>query len=195
MIIKKEIVLAISAVIGAGGLAWFFISRNSAAPVQQVPNTVPEVKPAAQFISDIVDNVVKTTGVAVPRGIRNNNPLNIKWNSVNNWDGQTGKDSGGYATFSDALYGIRAAAKLLKTYRGIGVKTVRAIVTRWTSGDASNIVNNYIAHCAKILNISESAEVSPLQYAALIAAMIKFENGQQPYSVDTIAKGVQMAGV
>lgn len=70
---------------------------------------------------------------AMPRGIRNKNPLNIEYNKANDWEGQTGVEpEGRFARFSAAKYGIRAGAKLISNYMTIHNKqSVIAILERF----------------------------------------------------------------
>ena len=53
------------------------------------------------------------TTTKTARGIRNNNPLNIE--AGENWQGLKGTD-GRFAIFETAEHGIRAAARILRTY-------------------------------------------------------------------------------
>ena len=71
------------------------------------------------------------TNSKIPRGIRNNNPLNIRVG--NKWQGEvdvkTDKD---FEQFIDVKYGIRAAILIL--YRYVfksGLHTIRDILRRW----------------------------------------------------------------
>ena len=50
----------------------------------------------------------------LPRGLRNNNPLNIR-KGAQRWQGQTGND-GAFCIFESMEYGYRAAFRLLHTY-------------------------------------------------------------------------------
>ena len=66
------------------------------------------------------------------RGIRNNNPLNIR-RGASNWVGlkekQTDKE---FCQFVSMSYGFRAAFRLVFNYiRFSGLKTVREIINRW----------------------------------------------------------------
>lgn len=128
-----------------------------------------------------------------PRGIRNNNPLNIKWNSVQVWQGQTGADSEGFLIFDKPENGIRAAARILGTYRSNGVVTVRQIIARWTAGDGQALQDAYVSHVASALNLGEGSEVLPARWADLIRVMIKHENGKQPYPDSVILAGIAAA--
>lgn len=55
---------------------------------------------------------------------------------------------GRFAVFTDMVFGVRAALKILRTYmaeppRGHGIKTVRGIVSRWAP-PSENATDNYI---------------------------------------------------
>ncbi len=78
-----------------------------------------------------------------PRGIRNNNPLNIRHGSQ--WQGlrkrQTDKD---FCQFKDITYGYRAAFRLLFNYYHVyGIKTLRGIILRWAP-PAENASDVYV---------------------------------------------------
>lgn len=165
---------------GAALLGLYYLTRKTSAPGQAVS---PGALPVA--IGGIMD---KLTGA--PRGIRNNNPLNIEYNPRNQWDGQTGTD-GRFATFTDAFYGIRAAARLLKNYGKLyQATTVRAIVARWAPAVENN-VEAYVNSVVKRSGLFPDMHLTPSDYPALIAAMIYHENGQQPYSMALITDATQ----
>lgn len=175
---------------GAALLGLYYLNRKTTAPGQAVS---PGALPVA--IGGIMD---KLTG-APPKGIRNNNPLNIEYNARNQWDGQTGTD-GRFATFSDAFYGIRAAAKLLKNYGKLyQANTVRSIISRWAPANGKapdgtrykNDVEAYVSSVEKRSGLFRDMHLSETDYPALIAAMIHHENGQQPYSMALITDATQ----
>ncbi|HCS65463.1 MAG TPA: hypothetical protein DIW64_16135 [Cellvibrio sp.] len=128
-----------------------------------------------------------------PRGIRNNNPLNIEWNSVNNWVGQTGSD-GRFSIFDKPENGIRAGAKILDSYAKRGINTIQKIIETWAPATENN-VKAYVDHVCRIMGRSPGSVVVKMSgdYVPLIAAMIKHENGKQPYSLATIQAGVSAA--
>lgn len=68
-----------------------------------------------------------------PRGIRNNNPGNIRWGS--DWKGlkKDGKQQDpSFCIFKTPEYGIRALAKLLRNYKQLyGLNTPRKIISRY----------------------------------------------------------------
>ena len=74
----------------------------------------------------------KTT---LPRGIRNNNPLNIRL-SATGWAGQVSKKEQtdkDFVQFQSMYWGLRAACILLfKTYKNkYGLRTIHGLIYRW----------------------------------------------------------------
>lgn len=124
-----------------------------------------------------------------PRGIRNNNPLNIEFNPANQWQGQTGTD-GRFATFSSPYFGIRAAGRLLKNYRDkYGLKTPRAIISRWAPAFENN-VTAYLNSVTKRSGLFPDLLLNQNDYPKLVEAMIHHENGAQPYDMNLITQAV-----
>lgn len=67
-----------------------------------------------------------------PRGIRNNNPLNIR-RSAARWRGLSPRQSDpSFCVFTDMDHGLRAAFLLLHTYTTrYGLTTLRQVIARW----------------------------------------------------------------
>lgn len=132
--------------------------------------------------------------MGIPRGIRNKNPGNIRYHAANDWLGQVGKDDAGYAIFSDAKYGIRAMGKTLDSYQRRGVLTVEDIINTWAPPSENN-TGAYLSHVLQLTGwppgfIPIRAEGD---YPTLVKAIIKHENGLQPYSDDFIAASLAIA--
>jgi hypothetical protein len=122
-----------------------------------------------------------------PRGIRNNNPLNIRENGTK-WNGRIG-DDGAFVQFSNAAFGIRAAARILKNYRDkYGLDTVTGIISRWAP-PIENDTQSYIDSVAQKTDVSANQALHDSDYENLIRAMIYHENGEQPYTVDIVKQG------
>lgn len=134
------------------------------------------------------------------RGIRNNNPGNIDYNKNNNWRGQIGIEEGvakpRFARFDTPENGIRALAKLLLNYQRLHkLNTVREIINRWAP-PVENITSAYVAACARALGVTadEVINLSDRRLLKLLTvAIIKHENGSQPYSDFVIDTGVNEA--
>ncbi|WOT63232.1 structural protein [Pseudomonas aeruginosa] len=131
-----------------------------------------------------------------PRGIRNNNPGNIVWSARNNWQGQlphNPKIEPRFARFDTAHNGIRALAKLLLNYRKVyGLRTVESLIARWAPSNENN-TRAYATAVARAMGVPPQAGLHMDQdtLAALVTAIIRHENGQQPYSAEQIAQAVR----
>lgn len=124
-----------------------------------------------------------------PRGIKNNNPLNIRKSAIS-WQGKTG-DDGTFEVFDTPHNGIRAAARNLKTYANShGLRTPRAIIGRWAPAVENN-VEAYVSSVVKRSGLFADLILEPNDYVKLVEAMIYHENGQQPYDTALIRKAVQ----
>lgn len=133
----------------------------------------------------------------VARGIRNHNPGNIrkgeKWKGLS--EHQT--DSS-FCVFVSPEYGIRALVKVLLTYyKKYQLNTVKKIIGRYAPPN-ENETESYIKSVANQLGVA-SDEVINLSSVAVLAvllrAIIRHENGEQPYSDEQILKGIHLAGV
>ena len=123
------------------------------------------------------------------RGIRNNNPLNIR-HSPSRWKGmkrtQTDK---AFVQFTDITYGYRAAFALLRTYRTkYGCDTIRKIIQRWAPPNENN-TEAYIRHVSEWSGIEADKPIGGQDanaYIAIVAAMSRVENGQEARMEDVI---------
>jgi len=131
-----------------------------------------------------------------PRGIRNNNPGNIRRNSTK-WQGLAAvQNDSAFFQFTAPDYGIRALARLLVNYQDVhGLNTIRGIISRYAPSSENN-TTAYIDAVAAHVGASPDA---PLDVRAvlplLIEAIIQHENGSQPYDVAVINNGIRLAGV
>lgn len=118
---------------------------------------------------------------AVPRGLRNNNPLNIRI-SNNKWKGKVvpSKDSA-FETFESLEYGIRAAFIIIRTYiNKYDLKTVGSIIKRFAP-PVENNVTNYISYVCKVSSLDRYEKLSfenKEQMVKLLHAMSCYEIGQ-----------------
>ena len=130
------------------------------------------------------------------RGIRNNNPGNIRWGSA--WQGLKvdGKEQDkDFCVFIAPEYGIRAMCKILLNYRNLyKINTVAGIIHRWAPPSENNTVS-YINHVSKELGVDadETIDISNKNVMLkLVKAIIKHENGINPYSDEVIKKGMNL---
>lgn len=130
-----------------------------------------------------------------PRGVRNNNPGNLEASSSNPWVGQTGSD-GRFAKFETPEHGIRALGRNLISYQRQGIDTVGEIINRWAPPSDNNDTAAYIKAVCVQLGVTANQPLdasNPDTLQALCAAIIKHENGSQPYSQDQLSTGVSAA--
>lgn len=130
-----------------------------------------------------------------PRGVRNNNPGNLEASSSNPWVGQTGSD-GRFAKFETPEHGIRALGRNLLSYQRQGIDTVSDIINRWAPPTDNNDTAAYIKSVCAQLGVKADQPLdasNPDTLQALCAAIIKHENGSQPYSNKQLSTGVSAA--
>lgn len=97
------------------------------------------------------------------RGIRNNNPGNIDYNSANQWQGQLPHDPNiekRFCRFESEIYGIRALMKLLSNYHKNGYQSVYRTIDRW----APNVENNTSAYIKGGCRSTERRSASSARY-------------------------------
>ena len=129
----------------------------------------------------------------LPRGIRNCNPGNVVYNKNNDWEGQLRPD-GRYCRFTTPEKGIRAMAKILVRYNLAGCNTLESIIRRWAP-TFENDTEEYIDAVCEWTGLERNWVVTTLDYPSLIGAIIRFENGENPYEPDVIDRGIKQAFV
>lgn len=135
------------------------------------------------------------TGIfLMTRGIRNNNPGNIR-HGTSRWQGMSAaQPDKEYVTFDSPLYGIRAMAKLLTNYASrYGLDTIRGIITRWAP-PIENITASYIDNVSTRVGVLPDQKIDvTARMVPLVKAIIQHENGQQPYTDEQIDQGIALA--
>lgn len=123
--------------------------------------------------------------LSLPRGYRNNNPLNIRI-TKDKWQGKiTPNTDGQYEQFENMGYGFRAALKLLGNYIKKEHNTVRKIVTRWAP-PSENKTTAYINHVAEMTQYDPDQVLTAdkTTLCNLAYAMATHENGYAPQMSD-----------
>ncbi len=119
-------------------------------------------------------------------GLRNNNPGNLR--AAPN---ATGKN-GGFSTFSSPQDGLAALSRQLQLYGDRGNNTLNGIIHTYAPR-SENKTQSYIDAVSKQTGFNPSDRInlhSPEVLEKLIPAIIKHENGVQPYTRDEISKGI-----
>lgn len=130
-----------------------------------------------------------------PRGIRNNNPLNIR-RSKDKWKGMKAQQSdAAFVQFESMEYGWRAAFWLLTRtyYHKYRLYTIRTIVQKW----APPLENNTIAYINQVSRLTGLHPDEPLgipsahpeRWLALAAAMAIHETGTTALDYFALLRG------
>ncbi len=126
----------------------------------------------------------------LPRGLRNNNPLNIRI-STDKFVGEI-QPSGdkAFKQFDTMAHGYRAAFRVLRTYiNNYKCDTIRKIISRW----APETENHTLAY---VMTVSDRAGIAPdailsadnrEEMICIVAAMSYVENGIDADMSDVIA--------
>lgn len=138
------------------------------------------------------------TATRDPRGIRNNNPGNIR-RSGDPWQGLAERQGDvEFFTFKTPIYGIRALARTLIAYQDKhGLRTIRQILNRWAP-PVENNTNAYVRAVVAQTGFDGDQQLDMHRFdhlKPLLTAIIHHENGQQPYSDTQLSKGLVLAGV
>ncbi|MBI3441724.1 MAG: structural protein [Proteobacteria bacterium] len=121
--------------------------------------------------------------IFLPRGIRNNNPGNLRL-SKTTWEGQKPMQADpDFAEFSTPLYGLRALMKVLLTYHlKYDLDTVASLINRFAPPH-ENATDRYIYAVSKALGVRRTDKIALTSAPVLIAltcAIVRHENGPPP---------------
>lgn len=133
----------------------------------------------------------------VARGVRNNNPTNIR--KGDNWDGLSTKQTDdSFCVFDDVKFGIRAFCKLILNYKKFySIDTINGIVNRFAPS-SENDTRSYVEHLCLRLGKKEDESLDLYNSEVmleLVKAVIKHECGSIPYSDTEIKAGMALAGI
>lgn len=129
----------------------------------------------------------------IPRGIRNNNPLNIRVG--NNWQGEVSQPTDHtFEQFKEMKYGVRAAFIILRNYiNRHKLNTIPKVITRWAPSNENNTLA-YIKAVEKysLIDINETLRFeNKCQMINLFRAMCIVENGRE-IDIQDVILGYEM---
>lgn len=122
-------------------------------------------------------------------GLRNNNPGNLR--AAPNTNGR----NGGFSTFDTSQDGLSAMARQLMLYGDRGNNTLDGVINTYAPGSENN-TGAYINAVSGDTGYSPNQQLDlhdPATLKTLMSAMIKHENGTQPYSEDDISSSINSA--
>ena len=114
-----------------------------------------------------------------PRGLRNNNPGNIR-RSDTLYVGEKESTDPEFKQFTSMAYGYRAMFMLLYTYQiRYGLNTLRGMISRYAPENENN-TSNYIRQVSHWSGIDANIRITATNrdtMIPLVCAMSRFENG------------------
>ncbi len=136
--------------------------------------------------------------MTTPRGIRNNNPLNIR-KSKDKWKGlRAQQQDAAFCQFETMEWGWRAAFWLLTRtyYHTYRLFTIRTIVQKWAPPHENNTAS-YIANVSKLTGIGPDEPIGipsdqPARWMMLGAAMAIQENGTNSIDYFAMLRGWEL---
>ena len=132
----------------------------------------------------------------LPRGIRNNNPLNIRRTAKDQWKGLRAQQTdASFCQFERLEYGWRAAFYLLTRtyYYKYRLFTIRAIINKWAPPQ-ENLTSTYIANVSRLTGIAPDEPIGipsdqPQRWMAVGMAMAIQENGTESLDYFAMLRG------
>ncbi len=129
--------------------------------------------------------------MTTPRGLRNNNPGNIR-NSSTEWQGEIvpSKDKS-FKQFKTMAYGYRALIKLLQNYRKLyHLKTIAELINRWAPSNENN-TSAYIIRVCKEMQVPSTyvPDINDKATMCGFAAAISLVENGTPANMDDVRKG------
>ncbi|MCS3423445.1 hypothetical protein M2403_002046 [Rahnella sp. BIGb0603] len=122
---------------------------------------------------------------------RQNNPLNIRFSSDNNWAGKGGDNGSGFEQFDTADHGFRAGIKLMRHHINNGNDTLSSLINKWSpAGDNNNPVQ-YAQFVSQQTGIPVDAKLdpnNPQQMTTIAKAMANQEGYNAPVSDDQLGR-------
>lgn len=124
----------------------------------------------------------------ITRGLKNNNPLNIR-KSKDKFLGEIESTDKAFKQFKSVDYGYCAVFIILATYNIRGANTIEKIISKWAPPSDGNHTENYIKNVStrsgidrrKVLTLKDGNA-----YIKIVAAMCYSENGQNANMEDVI---------
>lgn len=125
----------------------------------------------------------------LPRGLRNNNPGNIRRNSdVFQGEVNPSRDKD-FKQFKSMAYGYRAVFKILSNYHRVyKLTTIRKMISRWAPENENNTAT-YVSLVSSYSGIGpdDLLNFDREQMIRIVAGMSKVENGREANMYDIIA--------
>lgn len=131
-----------------------------------------------------------------PRGVRNNNPGNIRHAGRIVWLGELAPDKEGYCVFSSPTYGVRALYIVFRTYQEVHrLNTPRLMISRWAPASENDVAAYVEDVCSRIGCYADLPYDLTLKGISWCQAIVRHEVGSDPYLTDIYVNAIDMANL
>lgn len=125
-----------------------------------------------------------------PRGIRNNNPCNIRLSRTTYKGEVTPSSDKAFKQFESMAYGYSAVFVTLRHYHtNLGLKTIRQMISRWAPPSENN-TGSYVKHVSDAAQYDCDAAVDIKDknlMVKIVSAMSFVENGLKANQTDVMS--------
>lgn len=171
---RENLITFITLALGFWGITWLYSSGRGTR--NETTNNG-----GSNSSSNSNNNNTNMSNSNLPRGYRNNNPLNIRISQANKWQGEVENNTDGvFEQFVAMEYGYRAAMKLIQNYiNNYGLRTVTDIISRWAPNNENN-TSGYITRVCNSTGWTPAKVIDPYNredMTDLVYAMALVENG------------------
>lgn len=112
----------------------------------------------------------------MPRGLRNNNPFNLKEVGIN-WQGKVPGQDSVFTTFESVRYGVRAGLlDLFNDYSRKNLRTIEALISEFAP-PSENDTAAYIAFVSEYTGIPPRRFLILSDLVPIAQAIVRLENG------------------
>jgi hypothetical protein len=152
---------------------------------------------ASQSAKQALIKASEDLGLPVPRGIKNNNPGNLRASDSFTWQGQIGVDDKGFCVFDTSINGIRALIINAFRLQEQGDNTLYSFGLTWAPPADNNGTTDYGLNLASQIGVDPNAQFdlgtgSPFTAIQLAKAICHNENGIDPYDDSTYSQASDM---
>lgn len=137
----------------------------------------------------------------LPKGIRNNNPGNIRI-ANNPWQGKipvSQNTDGAFEQFTAFVFGVRAMIKLLSNHINNGYNTIHSLINKYApvSDNSQQAVDHYINYVSSRTGLQPYTIITPSKanLKKLVAAMSYVENGREAVANDMFEAAYNITGL
>jgi hypothetical protein len=166
------------------------INDVKSAVYEDAANGFPAIRDRISGISNSIGDMTRRAQGGLVRGLRNNNPGNLRATSANQ-----PQDSDGFRIFPTMDEGIEHANNQLNIYATRdGINTISGIVSKWAPKN-ENDTAAYIASVSKQTGITDpNAQLTEGDRASVLSAMFRHETNSLAPDASSVADALSLRG-